>query len=425
MVLCISFLAAAVFVWIFARKGLSGNYRKMLGIGMAAAVLGILAGMGDAAGLKEGLLLQRNGYGEGDYEQRLTLSVEGGEEMAYELTVPEQLLTTEQEQEYLNAAAEEIEREFPGENESVNHIERAVIVKDSYQEGSVSASWSFEDADVVDLHGKVTAEELPPEGVPLKARVTLVCGESERTEEFYFRVFPAERTEEEELFWQIGRELKRQGARTGETYLTLPQKIEGKTLEWQTQKSHMPEKIFLFGVALAAFVPLLEHSRKREKEKKRERLLTLEYPEIISKLALLLGAGMTLKAALRKLAEAYEQHKGKQGTGYRPAYEEILTACREIENGMGEAAAYERFGERCKNAEYRKLGTILAQNLKKGSYSLSLLLDQEAEAAFEKRKAAARRYGEEAGTKLLFPMMLMLGLVMIVLMVPAMLAFQM
>ena len=81
-----------------------------------------------------------------------------------------------------------MEREFPGENESVNHIERAVIVKDSYQEGSVSASWSFEDTDVIDLHGKVTAEELPPEGVPLKARVTLVCGESERTEEFYFRI---------------------------------------------------------------------------------------------------------------------------------------------------------------------------------------------------------------------------------------------
>lgn len=424
MVLCISFLAAALFIWIFARKRLSENYRKMLGIGVATAVLGILAGMGGAAGLKEGLLLQRNEYGEGDYEQRLTLSVEGGEEVPYELTVPEQLLTTEQEQEYLAAAAEEIEHEFPGENKSVNHIERAVIVKGSYQEGKVSASWSFEDSDMVDLHGKVTADELPAEGVPVKARVALVCGESERTEEFYFRVFPAERTAEEELLWQIGRELKQQGARAGEAYLKLPQKIEGKTLAWQTQKGHMPEKIFLFGAALTVFVPLLEHSRKKEQEKKRERLLTLEYPEVISKLALLLGAGMTLKAALRKLAEAYEQHKGKQGTEHRPVYEEILTTCREMENGMGEAAAYERFGERCKNAEYRKLGTILEQNLKKGSYSLAVLLDQEAEAAFEKRKAAARRYGEEAGTKLLFPMLMMLGLVMIVLMVPAMLAFQ-
>lgn len=35
-----------------------------------------------------------------------------------------------------------------------------------------------------------------------------------------------------------------------------------------------------------------------------------------------------------------------------------------------------------------------------------------------------KRYGEEAGTKLLFPMMLMLGIVMVILLVPAMLAFQ-
>lgn len=35
-----------------------------------------------------------------------------------------------------------------------------------------------------------------------------------------------------------------------------------------------------------------------------------------------------------------------------------------------------------------------------------------------------KRYGEEAGTKLLFPMMLMLGIVMVILLVPAVLAFQ-
>ena len=39
-------------------------------------------------------------------------------------------------------------------------------------------------------------------------------------------------------------------------------------------------------------------------------------------------------------------------------------------------------------------------------------------------KHAAKRYGEEAGTKLLFPMMLMLGIVMVILLVPAVLAFQ-
>ena len=57
-------------------------------------------------------------------------------------------------------------------------------------------------------------------------------------------------------------------------------------------------------------------------------------------------------------------------------------------------------------------------------YKRQVLLEQEAQNAFEERKHAAKRYGEEAGTKLLFPMMLMLGIVMVILLVPAVLAFQ-
>ena len=153
--------------------------------------------------------------------------------------------------------------------------------------------------------------------------------------------------------------------------------------------------------------------------------MELEYPELVSKIALLLGAGMTLQGALRKIAQTYGTKKKSGKEQELPAYEELLVLCREMENGMGEAAAYQRLGERCKNAEYRRLGTMLAQNLKMGSYGLVALLEQEAERAFEVRKASAKRYGEEAGTKLLFPMMLMLGLVIVVLMVPAVMAFQM
>lgn len=60
----------------------------------------------------------------------------------------------------------------------------------------------------------------------------------------------------------------------------------------------------------------------------------------------------------------------------------------------------------------------------KGTRGITVLLEQEAQNAFEERKHAAKRYGEEAGTKLLFPMMLMLGIVMVILLVPAVLAFQ-
>ena len=43
-----------------------------------------------------------------------------------------------------------------------------------------------------------------------------------------------------------------------------------------------------------------------------------------------------------------------------------------------------------------------------------------AEDAFEERKSMARKLGEEAGTKMLFPMILMLGAVMLILAFPAM-----
>ena len=52
------------------------------------------------------------------------------------------------------------------------------------------------------------------------------------------------------------------------------------------------------------------------------------------------------------------------------------------------------------------------------------LLQKEAEDAFEERKSIARRLGEEAGTKLLVPMVLMLLVVLILIMVPAFLSYE-
>ena len=98
---------------------------------------------------------------------------------------------------------------------------------------------------------------------------------------------------------------------------------------------------------------------------------------------------------------------------------------QEAEDAVQDAvlAAYEKFGKRCGEPGYIKLGSILSQNLKKGAKGLQELLEQEAETGFEDRKHAARKLGEEAGTKLLFPMMLMLAIVLVVLTVPAVMSF--
>ena len=61
--------------------------------------------------------------------------------------------------------------------------------------------------------------------------------------------------------------------------------------------------------------------------------------------------------------------------------------------------------------------------MRRGSRELIDLLSGEAEEAFEERKRRARILGEKAGTKLIFPTMLMLLVVIAVIMTPAFVSF--
>lgn len=147
---------------------------------------------------------------------------------------------------------------------------------------------------------------------------------------------------------------------------------------------------------------------------KRRKLMKLAYPDIVYKLLLYLHAGMTIRGAMMKLAEDHEKRKGSDAIG-----EEIAYTCRELKAGISEGAAYERLGRRTAVREYIRLCTLLAQNLKKGSTNLEVRLQEEAEHASYERLQESRRLGEEAGSKLLLPMGMLLLVVMLVIMIPA------
>ena len=95
-----------------------------------------------------------------------------------------------------------------------------------------------------------------------------------------------------------------------------------------------------------------------------------------------------------------------------------------MESGVTEAESYENFGRRCNVQAYVRFGALLSQNLRKGMKGLTQMLKLESIQAFEERKARAKKLGEEAGTKLLFPMFLMLAVVLIIVIVPAFMSLQ-
>ena len=176
-----------------------------------------------------------------------------------------------------------------------------------------------------------------------------------------------------------------------------------------------------------------EDSRVRDRAKERKEQLELDYSQLLWKLTMLLSAGLTIRGSFTRIAAQYQaqfersaQDKANIGskahgkTHY--VYEEMILTLREMRSGVPEASAYENFGRRCALPSYIKLGSLLSQNLKKGSKGLTALLEHEAVLSLEQHKMAVRKMGEKAVIRMLLPMILMFGVVLVVLMVPAFLS---
>ena len=123
-----------------------------------------------------------------------------------------------------------------------------------------------------------------------------------------------------------------------------------------------------------------------------------------------------------RIRDDYRSEK-RRGGRLRPGFEIIAEAADEMEHGISEKEAYERIGRKSGCTEYRTFAVLLSQNLMKGGGELTGILRREAANAAEERRKRARVKGEEAGTKLIMPMMMELMLVMAILMVPAFISF--
>lgn len=147
-----------------------------------------------------------------------------------------------------------------------------------------------------------------------------------------------------------------------------------------------------------------------------------DYPELVSKLNLLINAGLNIHTALLRILCDYEKSHKKN---IKFLYKELKITLRQIENGMSEGAAYVGLGKRIGLPCYIKFGSLLEQNLKKGNKELSFLLNTEVIIANDEKKRLIKKKGEEASTKLLLPMMMIFFVILILIMLPAFLNISM
>ena len=372
--------------------------------------------------LTKGNGLERNTYGQGETQQEILVEGLLAKKVPLAVRIGERRYTKEQAADAIHMAAEELFAQIAGGNESLEQVQSRLELVTWLDKYGISVRWQPDDTELISASGEVFNSGCPESGRETFLTATLKAGEYAEDYIYRVNVLPPGRTQEEKELAAFENFLmeKEEEQKYSEVFI-LPEEFEGKTLTYSADRGRSSLMFPLLGILAAILLPLKDRQREQEAKKKRECQMMMDYSEILSRLVVFLGAGLPVRKAWAKIVEDYRRTEEKAGK--RAAYEEMAAAYYLMQRGVPEIQAYSEFGNRCRVLPYRKLAGILEQNVKNGSKSLTPVLEAEMEAAFEQRKNLARRLGEEASTKLLLPLFMMLLIVMVMITVPAFLAF--
>lgn len=368
-------------------------------------------------GSLEGMQLKRNEWEEGGYTVKLQAKTrDWSREIPF--FIEERKLTEEE----INLSSKNLQMEL-SEIIKKNNQDLQHVIDDLYLPSSVSGypfqiRWESSNTEIISSSGKVERSYAVKDMEQLTLTAILIY-EGEKTKVSYdVWVLPKELNEEDEFFWLLKEELRAEEEKEKQNmFINLPLSLHEKEIEWKEVKPD-GSVLFLWVTVLGSIMICEEMDRDLRKncEKRRKQLLA-DYSGFVSKLRLYLSAGLTIKNAFIRITNDYGKKKDFKGRNY--LYEEMKKSCYQLENGVMEEKVYQEFGRRCEEMRYRKLTFLLSVHLKQGNSQLLKLLEEEADNALEDRRQFAKKAGEEAGTKLLFPMMLMMLVVMALILLPA------
>ncbi len=398
----------------------SKKYAYFLGILWISIILCLLMSVNLKSNLKDGNLLKRPGYGDDSVQYELKSSYSGDDDIF--VSVDARTYPKEKLDEIFEAVYQELLENLLGENKSLSQVNEDLVFAQSKKYLGVVANWLPREHALISSLGKVNLTSVPKEGRDTSIQLTLSCQDKEEKYDIFITLVPKVQTKEEEIKNEFMNflKIKEESDRT-EEYFSLPTKINGEEVSYYEEKSKSTAiLLLLLGILAAILIVVNENSKLKNQMQVRERQMMVDYPQIVSKLTIFIGAGMSVKAAWFRIVKDYQMHRGGEK---RFAYEEMIYTSKQMLDGMTEAQAYLEFGKRCRLHTYLKFSSLLEQNLRKGTRGLVSLLQNETDQAFLERKHIARRYGEKMSTRLMIPMMIFFAMVLAMIMVPAMLSF--
>ncbi|MCI8514635.1 MAG: hypothetical protein HFI93_08455 [Lachnospiraceae bacterium] len=384
----------------------------------SSCLIGFFAGFQEPEGIVRTQLIRR-AVGKGGQQYELQVRGLGTEEVPVQIRLREQVYSNP-ELLFEEAYNEALENLFQ-EGDTPDEVRHSLRFQGKLCQGVVKAEWDVGTSGFVRYDGVISEEQIPEEGNLIEIKLTLTYEDEKVVYPISLYLFPPEYTQEEQEKRQLMEALTEAEAdsRT-EAVFFLPKEFLGRKLTFiETADRVSPMQIMFLGFLIGLAGYWISGQRLEEKGKQRSVQMEMDYPEVVLKLAVLIRAGLTVRSAWERIAGGYENMRREARKSTRSVYEEMCQTNRRMQGGLSEAEAYREFGRRTHLHSYLRLSSLLEQNLKKGSRGLVQQLEAEVDEAWIQRKNLARQRGEEAGTRMLLPMLLMLVVVLLLIIIPA------
>lgn len=318
------------------------------------------------------------------------------------------------------------------DNTSVDNVNSNLNLMTKMDGYPFSISWKSEKPLILNKSGELNLENLKNKLKELgDGSIIIKLYAAIKYEDYYeelvipINVTLPQETEETQFLENMKNSIRERDLENRESdRIILPNIVNGKNVQYEEEKSVTAALILMLSIAGAAGLFLGQDNDLEKRAMMRNDQVESDYPGIVNRYALYYCAGMHPKAIWREMCRDYRQRIAK-GMERRYAYEAMLKSEAMMNDGRGDIDSLNEFAMECKLKKYRRLVNLIEQTLIKGRDEMSLALSAEAEEAVNEKLSRARIKGEEAGTRLLLPMFMMLSVVLVIVIVPAFINFKM
>lgn len=309
------------------------------------------------------------------------------------------------------------------DNSSFEHVKKDLKFISGLKEFPFSVSYLSEKPLIISADGKINTSMLSEDGESVVISIDIKYEDFFEREYLPICIYPEEKSSQEILKDAVMEDIKSADEESKyDLKILLPESVYGEKIYFRETKKDNATYVLLLSIIFSCALFFIKDNEIKELVQKREKELDGDYAKMINKFVLFYNAGFSVNLSWQKLCNAYELSL-ESGGNRSYVYEEMLVSRLMINDGVNEMEAYENFGLRCGLAKYKLFSSLICQALVKGKSDIGDVLKNEADKAFTERKNNAKKLSEEAGTKLLIPMFMMLAIVMIMVILPAFSSF--